>query len=65
MHYSWLRHQREGGVWAGAHRKEDTVGVGEDDAGGGCRNQRRWRVCWRGGGQMTFSDGADVLWKVC
>lgn len=59
MHYSWLQHQKEGGESGpGAHRKQDTVGVRGDDAGGmqrpGGGERRRidgiLRWCRRAGG---------------
>lgn len=46
MHYSWLQHQKGGGECGpGAHRKQDTVGVREDDAEGGDAGPEK-----RGGG---------------
>ena len=48
MHYSWLQHQKGGGECGpGAHRKQDTVGVREDDAGGGMQEGdllEKWRI---------------------
>lgn len=35
--------ERRRRVWAGAHRKQDTVGVREDDAGGDAGAERRGR----------------------
>lgn len=67
MHYSWLQHQKGGGECVpGAHGKQDTVGVREDDWGVGVGVQElrggkgglleRWRIdgilrwCRRAGG---------------